>query len=188
MKYLFPIVLGVTLVVQTCLFAAASKTEAQAQRPLLVTSALPAHPRLMLTPQVHERVSQLIATDPWAKRFFNRIQVEADLLLDVPVIQRKLKGVKRFRMLATSRDAMHNIVTLGLAHKFAPNEKYRKRLVDEMLSVAAFVDWHPSHFLDTAEMTFAMAVGYDWMYDELAVDQRKTISDAIIKHGLQAAL
>lgn len=188
MKYFFSILLSVTLIVQSNFVAAEPQTNEKPARPLLVTKPLPTHPRLMLTPSVYKRVSQLIAVDPWAKRFFHRIQLGADMVLEKPVIERKLKGVKRFRMLATSRDALHNIVTLGLAHKFAPSEKYRKRIIDEMLSIAVFVDWHPSHFLDTAEMTFAMAIGYDWMYDELTSQQRQIIRDAIIKHGLQAAL
>ena len=31
-----------------------------------------------------------------------------------------------------------------------------------MLTAARFEDWNPSHFLDVAEMTFALAIGYDW--------------------------
>ena len=30
-----------------------------------------------------------------------------------------------------------------------------------MLAIAQFADWNPSHFLDVAEMTMGMAIGYD---------------------------
>ena len=53
-----------------------------------------------------------------------------------------------------------------------------------MLAVAAFSDWNPSHFLDVAEMTFAMAVGYDWLFHQLGADSRKTIRTAIVQKGV----
>jgi hypothetical protein len=154
----------------------------------IVTVALPAHPRLMLTPQVNERVTRFIATDPWAQRFFGRIQKGAQQLLQQPVIERNLIGNKRKRLLFTSRSMLSNVITLGMVYKFKPTEALKNRLVSEMISVADFQDWHPSHFLDTAEMTLAMALGYDWLYNDLTPEQRKIIRDAIIKHGLQTAL
>ena len=53
-----------------------------------------------------------------------------------------------------------------------------------MLAVAGFTDWNPSHFLDVAEMTFALAIGYDWLYHQLDEASRKTIRAAIIQKGV----
>ncbi|MBM4086888.1 MAG: coagulation factor 5/8 type domain-containing protein, partial [Planctomycetes bacterium] len=50
---------------------------------------------------------------------------------------------------------------------------------------AAFPDWNPRHFLDTAEMTNALALGYDWVYDVLSADDRATIRTAIVEKGLK---
>src|SRR5206468_12136345 len=40
------------------------------------------------------------------------------------------------------------------------------------------------HFLDTAEMTNAVAIGYDWLFDVLTPEQRKTLREAILNKGL----
>ena len=53
-----------------------------------------------------------------------------------------------------------------------------------MLAVARFSDWNPSHFLDTGEMTFALAVGYDWLYDQLGEASRAEIRKAIVEKGV----
>ena len=53
-----------------------------------------------------------------------------------------------------------------------------------MLTAAAFPDWNPSHFLDVAEMTLALAVGYDWLFDALSAADRATIKGAILRHSL----
>ena len=56
-----------------------------------------------------------------------------------------------------------------------------------MMAVSAFSDWNPSHFLDVGEMTMAVAIGYDWLYDEMTADERATVVRAIIDKGLKPA-
>lgn len=47
------------------------------------------------------------------------------------------------------------------------DSRFLERARQEMLAVASFSDWNPSHFLDVAEMTVVMCIGYDWLYDDL---------------------
>lgn len=53
-----------------------------------------------------------------------------------------------------------------------------------MLTAARFKDWNPSHFLDVAEMTFALAIGYDWLHDQLDEAVRTEIREAIVEKGV----
>ena len=53
------------------------------------------------------------------------------------------------------------------------DKRYALRAQKEMIAAAAFDDWNPSHFLDVAEMTTALAFGYDWLYDELDPQARE---------------
>lgn len=48
--------------------------------------------------------------------------------------------------------------------------------------------WNPSHFLDVAEMTGGLAIGYDWLYDDLSPESREKIRQAIVAKGLGPAL
>ena len=57
-----------------------------------------------------------------------------------------------------------------------------------MLQIAGFSDWNPSHFLDVAEMTMAVAIGYDWLYDQLSPSSKTIIKEAILKKGLEPSL
>jgi len=57
-----------------------------------------------------------------------------------------------------------------------------------MTIAAGFKDWNPRHFLDTAEMTTALALGYDWLYDELTPEQRRRIREAIVRLGLRSGM
>src|SRR5574337_466015 len=59
---------------------------------------------------------------------------------------------------------------------------------ESSLAVSAFPDWNPSHFLDVAEMSHAVAIGYDWLYDFLSAADRAIVRKALVTHGLRPSL
>src|SRR5439155_17966731 len=65
--------------------------------------------------------------------------------------------------------------------------RFAVRAKKELFTAAAFDDWNPSHFLDVAEMSLAFAIGYDWLYAQLAPGERATLKAAMLKHGLAFA-
>lgn len=44
--------------------------------------------------------------------------------------------------------------------------------------------WNSPHFLDTAELTAAYAIAYDWLYDQWTDQQRSDIRGWIIQYGI----
>lgn len=80
------------------------------------------------------------------------------------------------------------VYSLGLVYQVTGEEKYAARAWSELEAAAAFTDWNPDHFLDTAEMTHAFAIGYDWLYDYLTEEQRQLLRRAILELGLHPAL
>ncbi len=105
----------------------------------------------------------------------------ADLLADVPPITRELEGR---RLLGQSRRCVERMLNLSMAFQLTREAKYVQRGKQEMLAIAEFADWNPSHYLDVAEMTLGMAIGYDWMFDALDDASRQTIRQAIIDKGV----
>ena len=60
---------------------------------------------------------------------------------------------------------------------------FAKRAIIEMLHVTtdpACSSWNPGHFLDTAEMMHAVAVGYDWLYNAPASIFSQSDKDAVM--------
>ncbi len=92
------------------------------------------------------------------------------------------------QMLNASRTALGRITFLAALYRMDGDKRYADRARAEMLAAAGFDDWNPSHFLDVAEMTAAMAIGYDWLFDTLSPDDRATIRDAIIEKGLKPGM
>jgi len=89
------------------------------------------------------------------------------------------------RLLDVSRLALERITALAMVARITGEERYARRAIEEMLAVIRFSDWNPSHFLDVAEMSLAVAIGYDWLYDKLTPEQREEIAKTLIDKGIR---
>lgn len=143
------------------------------------------HPRLILTDDRLAELKKLARTDAVLKRYVEQALAEADGCLDAKPLERKLVGP---RLLSVSRECVRRVYALGLAWRWSGDDKYAKALKDNLLTVCAFSDWNPSHFLDTAEMSHAVGVGYDWLYAYLDADARRTIRTKLLELGLEPGL
>ena len=81
------------------------------------------------------------------------------------------------RLLATSRSVLDRTLALGLAYHLTQDARFSQRAWVELDAAANFIDWNPSHFLDTAEMTAAFAIGYDWLHSRWTPEQRAKLAD-----------
>jgi len=139
---------------------------------------LPAHPRILLTSSDLLRIQTRAKEDTLVSRLISVINTESEKLLDLPAVSYQKHGR---RLLQVSREARRRIAFLAFQYRFTGQDRFLKRAEREMLTIATFKDWNPSHFLDVAEMTTGMAMGFDWLYENLSTRSRKTIRDAIIE-------
>lgn len=140
------------------------------------------HPRILLLKNEENQILQSIFSDALLKKVHDVIIAESDKMINLPALERVLTGR---RLLGVSREAIRRIFFLSYSWRMTRNDKYYLRAQQEMLNVSNFSDWNPSHFLDVAEMTLGLAIGYDWLYEKLSPDARKTIQSAIIKKGIE---
>lgn len=157
----------------------------RADQPNPLTTLRTAHPRLLVLDDDVKRAQDLIASDPGAQAVYASMKAAGERDLTQPPAQYLLKGP---RLLAQSRLALDRIVLLAGLYRLDHDKRWADRATVEMRDVCAFSDWHPAHFLDTAEMTAAVAIGYDWLYDALSPDDRTAIRQAIVQKGLQQGL
>lgn len=92
------------------------------------------------------------------------------------------------RLLHVSRECLRRVWSLGMAWRWTGEKRYADALVDNLLAVCAFKDWNPSHFLDTAEMSHAVGLGYDWLYDVIEPSTRDHIRASLVRLGLDPGI
>ena len=143
------------------------------------------HPRILLLNGEERLIEQSIAGSPIWKKMHEAILKESDNIIALPPVERIQIGR---RLLDKSREAIRRIFYLSYAFRMTGQDKYFARCEKEMLAISKFSDWNPSHFLDVAEMTMAVSIGYDWLYPKLSAESRKIIRDAIVSKGIYPSL
>jgi hypothetical protein len=146
----------------------------------------PAHPRLLAKRTSWEKLRKSAREVPAVGKWASRVRENADGLLNSEPVRYDIPDGKR--LLAVSRRVFDRVIALGAAFQLTEDAKYRERLWKELEAAAAFKDWNPSHFLDTAEMTAAFGLGYDWLYSTWSAERRAILRRAIVEKGLRPSL
>ncbi len=127
------------------------------------------HPYLMIDQKGFDSLKYYSQTDATLAGYINKYKqsygVESKGYKAEPAVYDIYDGTR------LSRTAMQNLRGFVLAYKlyeFDDPENavlLAERVWKELESIISFPDWNPSHYLDTAEYAFAVALAYDWMYD-----------------------
>ncbi len=148
----------------------------------ILSSLQKAHPRLLLTDARLEELKTLSKTDTKLAKYAADVVAQADKDIFKAPIQHILIGP---RLLDKSRECLSRVYNEAFAYRWTGNEKYFSAAVSNLRVVCAFADWNPSHFLDVAEMSHAVAIGYDWLYNKMDPTMRDQIKSGLIRLGLQ---
>jgi len=142
-------------------------------------------PRLIWQYGDKNLIKKRIKADPAARAYYDFLIKQADGILEEPVLERILTGR---RLLGVSRKALKRSSYLAFAWRMTGKEKYMERLEALLESVSTFSDWNPSHFLDTAEMSAAVAISLDWAGGDMDKNVRKMARQALYEKGLVAGM
>ena len=143
------------------------------------------HPRLIITTAGWNDLRTRRASDAKLDAVVTGIVDSARKVLKAPTLVYTKIGSK---MLPVSREAMRRIELCSFAYRITGEKVFLDRAQKDMLVAAAFVDWVPSVYLCTAEMTTALALGYDWLFDALPATTRATLKQAILEKGIKPGL
>lgn len=141
----------------------------------------PEHPRLIATQTDWQSLPYNAARDPDLRSFIDGILREARKSLDAPTPLRQMEGR---RLLGVSRETLRRILLTAFAYRYTGEPAFLDRARIDLLAVARFEDWNPSHFLDVAEMATGVALGYDWLYHDLTPDERQELRNALVTKAL----
>ncbi len=145
-------------------------------------SNYPGHPRILLFEGEEKALLEQVETDETWGKIHAVIMDESENLLQQEPLERIQIGR---RLLSTSREYLRRVLYLSYAYRMTGDERFSAHAERHLLKAAGFSDWNPTHFLDVAEMTMALAIGYDWLFEELPETTKQIIREAIVKKGLE---
>ena len=145
-----------------------------------------AHPRIIMSEDRFAKLRESIGQDSVTAILLEKLRGEADRHMNEPVCQYEIPD--GIRLLETSKRIQRRVAALAMVYNIFGDEKYAQRCYAELEAACNFKDWNPRHFLDTAEMTTAFALGYDWLYHWMNEDQRIFLRQNMIEKGLMQVM
>ena len=152
------------------------------------------HPRVLIN---REKVNQIKnSTDERTKEWLDIVLSNADEALDTPSYAYAISSTDSVQNIPESIDMMMN---LGIAYLMTGDKKYSDRAYKEaeVLYTVPYKKyngelipedgrdyWNSYSYLDVGEISFIMALCYDWMYDAWTPAQKKELTDNIMQKGL----
>ncbi len=136
------------------------------------------HPRLLLNRGEEKAIKGAIARNSEFQQIDTYIHHVSDRVLQQEPVTFQKKGK---RLLAVSREALTRLYYLSYSYRITGDAKYLHRAEKELNAVCDFEDWNPTHFLDVGEMCMAVAIAYDWLYDDLQKTTKEKVRKAILE-------
>lgn len=151
------------------------------------------HPRLLLNRNDFNGIVNAVASgsNPYLVKLHNQVILAADAAAKESNFSKPLEyelDASGRRLLQVSRKALRKISSLAYAYRCTEDDKYLRMAEFMIKTVCEYPDWHPSHFLDVAEMATGVALGLDWLYDELSDEVRSLAQNRLENYAMRAAL
>ena len=144
------------------------------------------HPRLLMTAEDETRTRQLMAENPQVAELARYLKARTDSMATLPQLPYEMD--KYGNMLHTARAYVDRLGSFALAYRLYGEKKYLDAANEALQWVCRYPDWDPKHYLDTAEMSTAVAIAYDWLYDALPAATRKLVKETLYKNALSRVL
>lgn len=148
----------------------------------LKTNLHKSQPRLVFNARLKNQLMQKMKTDPVLKNMVRAIRLNAADVQTQPLLTRRMVGR---RLLGTSREMLRRINMLGFVYLIEKDPKVLRRINDEVKAVCEFSNWNPSHYLDVAEMSMAVAFALDWTAGQLPKPTMDLAIKALIEKGIK---
>lgn len=148
------------------------------------------HPRLFITDEAMTEVKAKIASGDELTTLLHRetMRLADEDMASGVVLQHKYDDSGR-RILGWSRLALKRISACAYAYRYTGDSKYLEFALNDLRTVLAFDDWNAAkHFLDTGEMSLAVAIGYDWLYDVLTPEMKALAEKRVRDYAFDPAL
>lgn len=147
-------------------------------------SLITEHPRLLMNNERKEEVAALISGSEELSAIHDYIIANCNQMVALSELEYVKTGK---RLLSVSREALRRIFYLSYGYRMTGSQRYLVKAKAELNAVCNFSDWNPSHYLDVGEMCMAVAIGYDWLYNELNDDAKATIRNAILNYAFKSS-
>ena len=141
-----------------------------------------AHPRVLISAEAMTALqSGALASNPAAKIFNTSIIERCDEILTEGDLANDLVNK---RLTTVAEKALERIFFLSYGYRTTQKAEYLTQAEKDINAVCGWTDWNGENYvIDAAELTAAVALGYDWLYDNLSEATRTAALAALKAHA-----
>ncbi|KAF7309798.1 hypothetical protein MIND_00351700 [Mycena indigotica] len=158
-----------------------------------VLSVRPDRPRLIAPAYKWAALPNLVAKDPYLSLWNATIFENATQWDALPAVVYFMDGDSG--ILDVARQVKQRVKAFSYVYRMTNNTHWVDRTWEELQNAAGNGSstwtsttpddlWNSAHFLDTAELSAAYGIAYDWLYDLWSADQKAAIRSTLVKFGL----
>ncbi|KAJ6618886.1 chondroitin AC/alginate lyase [Mycena sp. CBHHK59/15] len=157
-----------------------------------VLTVRPDRPRLIAPAYKWAALPALIANDPYLQGWNATIFGNATTYKPMPPVIYNMDGASG--ILDNARDIKRRIKAFAYVYRMTNDTTWVDRTWEELQNAAGNGStsfgpdddkWNSAHFLDTAEMSAAFGIAYDWLYDVWTQEQKDAMISTLLKYGLE---
>lgn len=138
-----------------------------------------AHPRLLCDAQGFKDLKTKVTTGRFQNKTLYKLHNEA-----LARAQKVLEADRTFASASEHVQIVDNLLTCAYAYKMTGQSAYLVKVQKDMKTVCGFSNWNPGG-LSIGEISFAMAIAYDWLYYDLPLDVRKMARQSMGTKGVR---
>lgn len=140
------------------------------------------HPRLLVSAEaLTELKSDALNSNPVVKFFNSTIVDRCDAILTEGDLANDLVNK---RLTTVAEKALERIFFLSWGYRTTQKAEYLTQAEKDINAVCSWTDWNGENYaIDAAELTTAVAIGYDWLYESLGESTRTAALAALKAHA-----
>ena len=146
------------------------------------------HPSLMIGSDGFDKIKKNIETNEEFKRWFEKVKSSTEQILEMkPIVHSRSDGR---RLDDAQKMYTTYLPPLLIMYNLTGETKYAEAAWGHMEALCNFPEWGDAsaEHLNVAELSSAMALGYDWLYHYLTPAQRELCKNAIINKGVKVGI
>jgi hypothetical protein len=150
------------------------------------------HPRLLASAYDFAVLRDRIAQGGQMAKWYARLQAQGLDFLEQPIPEYPYTDPFGYNIAGRANQLIQMMETLGLMYNVESvdgDQGLARRCAAqawaELEAASHFLHWDTEHYASTPRMAHAYAMGYDWFYNALTLEQRAVIRKAIVELGIR---
>lgn len=143
------------------------------------------HPRLLLDKDDFDvmRRHYIDKDDEMYNKIAEQMVKKADTYVGADVVHYTWDDMMRI-LSATAAQLINRFLYMGYAYQLTGDQKYVDQAYKQFEECATYPDFNTSHIIDTGDICFALAIGFDWFYNGFTPEQRAFAKTVVRDKGL----